>query len=168
MNEKNGLLPGFGKRIKDRRNELKMTQSVLAKKSGIAFRSIQDYESEKRNPKVEARGAIANALGCSTTDLFNEEAAFSFSTEGEERRYINHEDGTQTIEHRFSDGTIVNETPSIPVTVDLSQCTYEELLRLGYPKLEDAFDLEKYTVEERKELKNYGKYLLYKRQNLPE
>ena len=167
MNEQNGLAPGFGKRIKNRRKELKMTQRKLAEKSGIAFRSIQDYESEKRNPKVEARRAIADALGCGLTDLFNEEPSFSFSTEEEERRYIDHGDGTQTIERRLPDGTIVNESPLISESVDLSQCTYEELQRLGYPKIEDAFDLKIYTVEERKELLNFGDYLLFKRKNPP-
>ena len=48
-----------------------MTQRKLAEEAGIAFRSIQDYESAKRNPKVEARKAIANALNVPYCNLFD-------------------------------------------------------------------------------------------------
>lgn len=80
MNEKNGLAPGFGKRIKNRRKELKMTQRELAEKSGIAFRSIQDYESERRTPKVEARDKISDALKVPSLDLFMDRTPLVFSS----------------------------------------------------------------------------------------
>ena len=146
MNEKSGLAPGFGKRIKDKRNELDMTQRQLAEKSGTALRSIQDYESEKRTPKIDTRIALANALGVSYADLFMDQTPVSFDSPEdfkkawEEAVQKSRESTAPEIAMRYkADGTVTNEV----ITHQL-----------------DVTDL---SAVEREELENYKEYLIYKR-----
>ena len=146
MNERNDLAPGFGKRIKDRRKELKMTQRELAKKSGVAFRSIQDYEGEKRTPKVEVRIKLSNALNASYTDLFMDMTPESFDGPEDFWKWANevskpHEGISHNIEVIHGDH-ITNKTDF-------------DFYRKGL------------TENEASELDNYYSYLMYKRNNPP-
>lgn len=60
-----------GKQIKDARKKAKLTQEKLAQKAGISVFTLQKYESDDRNPKIESLQKIANALGISITQLKN-------------------------------------------------------------------------------------------------
>ena len=58
--------------LKQLRTAAKMTQSTLAKTSGVNFRSLQDYE-QGHKPLLSAGGEVllrlASALGCSVEEL---------------------------------------------------------------------------------------------------
>lgn len=58
-----------GERIKAARKAAKMTQADLAKKLGIPFQSISQWERDLRNPKSETIQRIAKALGCTPWEL---------------------------------------------------------------------------------------------------
>lgn len=62
-----------GKRIRQARKNAKLTQAQLAEKSGVAAISIHQYESGKRQPRMEQLKAIADALGISVESLITEE-----------------------------------------------------------------------------------------------
>ena len=57
----------FSECLKNARKKEGLTQSALAKKSGLAIGTIQQYELDKRSPRPYALSKIANALnmGCS-------------------------------------------------------------------------------------------------------
>lgn len=52
-----------GKNIKSIRKSLKLSQTDLAKKSGLSLRTIQRIENEETNPKFHTLHDIADALG---------------------------------------------------------------------------------------------------------
>jgi len=49
--------------IKDRRENLQVTQSNLSKLSGVALRTIKQFESGKGNPTLKTLEKLANVLG---------------------------------------------------------------------------------------------------------
>ena len=55
---------GFGKRIKDRRAELKMSSTQLAEKIGVSKQTISGYELERTYPNPEKLSRIIVALDC--------------------------------------------------------------------------------------------------------
>lgn len=55
----------LGYRIKEARKDAKLTQSQLAEKCGVATITIRQYESEKREPRLDTLRNIATALGVS-------------------------------------------------------------------------------------------------------
>ena len=57
-------------RIREKRNELGLTQVQLALKTGLANSVISDFELEKRQPWPRARRALTRVLKCSATTLF--------------------------------------------------------------------------------------------------
>lgn len=164
MNEKNGLLPGFGKRLKDKRKELGMSQSVLAKKSGIAFRSIQDYESEKRTPKIDARRDLANALGVIYTDIFVENYVDPSKTS------INMTALKQgDIEHAIKEpaeiiATFRDENEN-PVTYTDH---YEPAIDEERDQFKDLLSKTKLSAEKRAEMLNYFDFIKFKEEHKKE
>lgn len=60
-----------GERIYYCRVERHMTQKELGEKAGIDPSTIRKYESGRLKPKIETLRKIADALGCSLTDLDN-------------------------------------------------------------------------------------------------
>ena len=58
-----------GKQIKEARVKAKLTQEKLAQKAEISVFTLQKYESDERNPKIESLQKIANALGIPITQL---------------------------------------------------------------------------------------------------
>ena len=61
----------MGFRIKERREELKMTQEELAKKSGVSRQTISSIETGKyENVLVGTLAAIATALGTTVDKIF--------------------------------------------------------------------------------------------------
>lgn len=65
-----------GQNIKKRRKELKMSQSELARRSGISQSAISDIESltVTKSPSTETIKMIAPALGCTVAELMGEDA----------------------------------------------------------------------------------------------
>lgn len=61
----------IGDRIKAARNTIKLTQKELASKSGIAEITIRQYESNKRQPRLEYLDKIAEALGVDVWNLYD-------------------------------------------------------------------------------------------------
>jgi len=51
------------KTIKNRRENLQVTQETLAKLSGVALRTIKQFESGKGNPTLRTLQKISNVLG---------------------------------------------------------------------------------------------------------
>lgn len=58
--------------IKTARKQAGLTQKQLAEKSGLSIASIQGYEQNKYNPKIETLSKIANALNVPVESLFGE------------------------------------------------------------------------------------------------
>lgn len=61
----------IGQRIKAARKAIGLTQDQLAQKSGVATITIRQYETGKRQPRIEQLQAIADALNISLDDLLN-------------------------------------------------------------------------------------------------
>lgn len=59
----------IGQRIQKARKANNLTQKELAAKLGLATGSIQQYELDKRQPRIEQLQAIAAALGVTPTYL---------------------------------------------------------------------------------------------------
>lgn len=65
----------MGCNIKNRREELRMTQDELAKKSGVSRQTISSIEKNAgRNTSTKTLQRIANALGSTVSELFFNEA----------------------------------------------------------------------------------------------
>lgn len=62
-----------GQRIKEARKKARLTQAELAKKLGIPYQSIGQWERDLRKPKIETRRRIAAAIGVSFFDLLSKE-----------------------------------------------------------------------------------------------
>lgn len=61
----------MGFKIKERREELKMTQEELAQKSGVSRQTISSIETGKyENVLVGTLAAIASALGTTVDKIF--------------------------------------------------------------------------------------------------
>ena len=58
-----------GKRIKEYRLANKMTQVMLAEKTGLSEMAIYSYETGKRLPALEPLVLLSNALNVSSDDL---------------------------------------------------------------------------------------------------
>jgi transcriptional regulator with XRE-family HTH domain len=50
-------------KIKERREELNVTQETLAALSGVGLRTLKQFESGKGNPTLETLSKLAEALG---------------------------------------------------------------------------------------------------------
>lgn len=59
--------------IKELRKQNHMTQKQLAKKSGLAVITIQQYEAGKFNPKPDAVMKLCVGLNCKITDIIDDE-----------------------------------------------------------------------------------------------
>jgi transcriptional regulator with XRE-family HTH domain len=63
-------ISNLGKNIRTLRNKHKMTQSDLAKKSGVSFYTIVKIElDQNKNPKIKTTAKIADALDISIDEL---------------------------------------------------------------------------------------------------
>ena len=65
-------LNNFSKNMRKRRIELGLSQKELAKKVGISFRTIQNYENKKTTPTSAVMEAISIALGMGLEKLIND------------------------------------------------------------------------------------------------
>ena len=61
----------IGNKIKNARKAKGLTQAQLAKRLGIAYQNIGQWESGKRSPKLETIKAISKALGLKDYELLD-------------------------------------------------------------------------------------------------
>jgi transcriptional regulator with XRE-family HTH domain len=59
----------FAKRLKALRESRRLSQSGLAKASGISLRTIQDYEQGNREPLLSSAAKLAKGLGVTIDTL---------------------------------------------------------------------------------------------------
>jgi transcriptional regulator with XRE-family HTH domain len=62
-------------KLKDLRETAGLSQSVLARKSGLSVRTLQDYEQGRRDINgigIKRAAALVAALGCNIEDLLTE------------------------------------------------------------------------------------------------
>lgn len=72
----------FGKRLKAIRKEKKISQTELAKASGVAQRTISSYETDISIPRTSNQlRKIADVLGVTPTDLVEDDDRFLISNE---------------------------------------------------------------------------------------
>ena len=62
-------MPFSGRKLQALRKAAGLSQSELAVKAGLSFRSIQNWEIERRKPKVDALLTLAKVLGVSLNDF---------------------------------------------------------------------------------------------------
>ena len=68
-----------GKIVKQKRENLMLSQNQLAKHAGLSQAALSKIESEEKNPSVETVFLLASALDCTVSELLGEkpaEAAF--------------------------------------------------------------------------------------------
>ena len=58
-----------GERIKELREQMGVSQNKLAKLAGMSQAAISIIESGKKSPTVDTLGRIAQAIGCTVSDL---------------------------------------------------------------------------------------------------
>lgn len=80
-----------GQLIKDARKNAGLTQAELAKKLGVPYQSISQWERDIRNPKSETLKKIAEALDVTLLDLSPEMQSFfdGFNRAIQTRRFLN-------------------------------------------------------------------------------
>ncbi len=66
------ILVRFGKRLREKRTELGLSQEAFADKCGLDRTYISGIERGKRNVSLLNIGTIANALGTSVSELTRE------------------------------------------------------------------------------------------------
>jgi transcriptional regulator with XRE-family HTH domain len=69
MPQKPGILISFGNRLREKRNELGLSQEAFADKCGLDRTYISGIERGKRNVSLLNIGAIAKALGVKVSEL---------------------------------------------------------------------------------------------------
>lgn len=62
----------LGKKIKDARKGMGLTQKQLADRLGTSPQNLAQYENGKRQPKLETLGKIASALGVDVWELYED------------------------------------------------------------------------------------------------
>ncbi|RIN44407.1 helix-turn-helix domain-containing protein [Staphylococcus simulans] len=66
----------FGQNIKQIRKRMNITQSELATKIKISRSYLSDIENGNKNPSIKTVKKLADSLGLSVTDLFNDDTTF--------------------------------------------------------------------------------------------
>ena len=62
----------FGERLRRLRKKSGLTQEQLAESVGVSLKTVQRWEFNERQPRMEEIKALAKALGVSEADLLNE------------------------------------------------------------------------------------------------
>lgn len=66
----------FGQNIKQIRKRMNMSQKELATKMEISRSYLSDIENGNKNPSIKTVKKLADSLGLSVTDLFNDDTTF--------------------------------------------------------------------------------------------
>ena len=68
----------IGRKIKDTRKRVGMTQTEVAGKMGVSYQTVAQWENGLRNPKPESVKRIADALGVGYLDLIPEDSKWAY------------------------------------------------------------------------------------------
>ncbi len=71
LEQENAIVVHIGKRIRQRRRLLGMTQKQLGKECGVLFQQIQKYECGANRINATRLWMLAQALGVNTDHFFN-------------------------------------------------------------------------------------------------
>ncbi|UXR51000.1 helix-turn-helix domain-containing protein [Staphylococcus simulans] len=66
----------FGQNIKQIRKQRNLTQKQLANQIEISRSYLSDIENRNKNPNIKTVKKLADSLGLSVTDLFNDDTTF--------------------------------------------------------------------------------------------
>ena len=77
-------MENFGMHLKEKRKEKGLKQKDLAKIMGVSPVVISQYESDKRNPKIETIHKFAKALNCTLEELGIYETSLGYTTSAKE------------------------------------------------------------------------------------
>jgi len=86
--EKKEYLAGFGKRLQERREYLRLTQQELSDKLGIAKSMISAYEHGTTDPRLTIIRPLSIALGVSASWLTDDEEALPLGKDKEKAEKI--------------------------------------------------------------------------------
>ena len=70
--KKNPILVSFGNSIRKLRAEKKLSQRVLAERSGLDTSYLSGIERGVRNPSLKSLETLANGLGCPISKTFKD------------------------------------------------------------------------------------------------
>jgi transcriptional regulator with XRE-family HTH domain len=65
---------GFKENLRLLREQAGLTQTEMAKRAGVPFRSYQNWEAGSREPRIQALAALAAALGVTVDELIGQES----------------------------------------------------------------------------------------------
>ena len=161
MSEQNKII---GKRIKERRKALKMTQKELGEKIGCAEITVRQYESGRYFPKIDTQIALANALKVKHADLFaveyKEPSEADVDMEALKRGDVEHAvKKPSTLIATFPDenGDPVNYSEPIEPAIDEERDQFKDLLSKT-----------KLSAEKRVEMLNYFDFIKFKEKHKKE
>jgi transcriptional regulator with XRE-family HTH domain len=63
---------GFKENLRRLRERFGLTQTEMARRAGVPFRSYQNWEMGSREPRLDGLSALAKALGVSADELLAE------------------------------------------------------------------------------------------------
>jgi transcriptional regulator with XRE-family HTH domain len=63
---------GFKENLRRLREAAGLTQTAMAEKAGVPFRSYQNWEAGVREPRIQALAALAAAVGVTVDELIRE------------------------------------------------------------------------------------------------
>ncbi len=102
----------FSEKLKFKRNELKMSQQLLAEKSGLSLRTIQNYESGQRHPaNIAIVKDIAKAIGVSYEYLLDDKSQYVIDAamRGGEKAALDIDGLLSNIQGVFAGGSLSQE-----------------------------------------------------------
>lgn len=104
----------IGENIRKIRKEKGLTQSELAKKIGMSYQQIGQYEKGKRQPKIETIDKIATALGVRIVDITRDFKFSDYQKTSEFQRLERSVDATKGIIAILTDiyGSVEDKTVS--------------------------------------------------------
>ena len=59
----------FGKRLRQRRDEMGYTREDVASRLGVSFSAVQKWENDERRPTLSMSGKIAELFGTTVSEL---------------------------------------------------------------------------------------------------
>lgn len=66
------MLNPVGLIVKQKREDIKLSQNQLAKKAGMSQAALSALESQTKNPSIETVFLLASALDCTVSELLGE------------------------------------------------------------------------------------------------
>lgn len=117
-----------GQRIKAARKKAGVTQEELGKKLGVSPSFVAQYETGKRNPKIETLQNLANALGVPVYELIDSDDL---------KRAVIYGEGLDDDSSGGPPNVVLHEEPIDKTEVEVHEITAEELETL-MAKLQDG------------------------------